>query len=91
MRSCGQRGRPMRTPPRSRKQDAVTQLDKRLRASAAIRDEWEEAAYAQYLLADAECRGNLFSAAGKAARGADEFSLWSARGAADAKRFARRN
>ena len=68
----------------ARRRDA---LDKRLRASAAIRDEWEEAAYAQYLLADAECRGNLFSAAGKTAGGADEFSLWR-HSAADAKRFA---
>ena len=33
----------------ARRRDA---LDKRLRAGKAIRDEWEEAAYQQYLMAD---------------------------------------
>lgn len=45
-----------------------TRRDRRDRARAAARRrqaEWEAAAYAQYLAADAYCRGNMLSAAGK--------------------------
>lgn len=45
---------------------------------AAIRAEWMLVQHAQYLAADAECRGNLLSKAGKKA-GVSEFSLWTGR------------
>ena len=60
--------------------------DKARQALKAIRGEWEEAAYAQYLAADAECRGNLLSKAGEAAV-TSELSLWR-HSTADAHRFA---
>ncbi len=61
-------------------------IDKMQRAQKAIRDEWEEAAYAQYLEADQACRGELLSKAGKAAV-THEFSLWR-HSTADAMRYA---
>jgi hypothetical protein len=42
---------------------------------AATTAEWMDWQHAQYLAADAECRGNLLSREGIAA-GATEFSLW---------------
>jgi hypothetical protein len=46
---------------------------------AAIRAEWYDAAYAQYLQAEAVTRGNLLSRDGLAAQIADPFSLWHGR------------
>ena len=54
-----------------------TRRDRRDRARVAGRArhaEWEAAAYAQYLTADAYCRGNMLSAAGKR-RGRDAWPL----------------
>ena len=45
---------------------------------AAIRSEWEMYQHADYLMADAICRGNLLSKAGIAA-GVSEYSLWTGR------------
>lgn len=45
---------------------------------AAVRDEWEMYQHADYLAADAECRGNLLSKAGLAAD-VSEYSLWTGR------------
>jgi Protein of unknown function (DUF3631) len=51
-------------------------LDRSARARHAQRDGWEDAARAQYLDAERECRGSLVSARGIAA-GASDWSLWS--------------
>lgn len=51
-------------------------LEAQRQARAAERDEWQDAAYAQYLAADAELRGNLVNRRGMAA-GIDDWSLWS--------------
>ena len=66
-----------------------TRTEKACQAQQAIRDEWYEAAYQQYLAASASptCKGNMFSAEGKAHGPADEFGLWSHR-TADAMRWA---
>src|ERR1700677_554784 len=45
---------------------------------AAVRDEWAIVQHAQYLAADALCRGSLLSKAGRAA-GVSESSLWTGR------------
>ena len=50
--------------------------DRAAAARAAIRAEWYDAAYAQFLQAEAVCRGNLLSREGLAAGIADPFSLW---------------
>ena len=42
----------------------------------ATHAEWYDAAFAQYLAAEAECRGHMFSAHGKEHGPADAFSLW---------------
>lgn len=44
---------------------------------ARVHAEWYDMAYAQYLQADAECRGNLLSRAAIREGVADEISLWS--------------
>ena len=46
---------------------------------AALRAEWYDAAYQQYLAAEAITRGNLLSCEGLAAGVADPFSLWHGR------------
>ena len=51
-------------------------LEKAQAARDAERRTWEEAAHAQYLAADAVCRGVLLSRQGKRA-GVTEWSLWS--------------
>lgn len=66
----------------------IAEMDRRERAArkaererarrAAIRAEWELYQHAQYLAADAECRGNLLSKAGIKA-GVTEQSLWTGR------------
>ena len=72
----------------ARRRDA---LDKRLRASAAIRDEWEEAAYAAVPnWPTLNAGANLLSARRAKLRCTDEFSLWR-HSAADAMRFAARS
>ena len=53
--------------------------DRAARAREQLRAEWYDAAYEQYLAADAECRGNLLSREGIAAGVTDEFSLWHGR------------
>lgn len=55
------------------------QADKAARSREQIRAEWYDAAYEQYLAADAECRGNLISRDGIAAGVNEAFSLWSGR------------
>jgi hypothetical protein len=51
-------------------------LERGRAARNAISADWFLFAHAQYLAADAECRGNLLSRAGIAA-GVDAWSLWS--------------
>jgi hypothetical protein len=51
--------------------------DKAARTREAIRGEWYDAMFAQYLAAEAECRGNLLSKEGLASGLADPSSLWS--------------
>ena len=51
-------------------------LERAQEARDTERRTWEEAAHAQYLAADAVCRGVLLSRAGKRA-GVTEWSLWS--------------
>jgi len=53
--------------------------DRAARSREQLRAEWYDAAYEQYLAADAECRGNLLSREGIAAGVTDEFSLWHGR------------
>lgn len=53
---------------------------------AAVTQAWMDWQHAQYLAADAECRGNLLSREGAAA-GISEFSLWTG-SAEDAARYA---
>jgi hypothetical protein len=61
---------------------ALGEADRRNRREAARRERgeeraaWESGAYAQYLQADAELRGNLVNRRGMAA-GIDDWSLWS--------------
>ena len=55
------------------------QAAKAARDREQIRAEWYDAAYEQYLAADAECRGNLISREGIAAGVNEAFSLWSGR------------
>ena len=50
-------------------------LERAAEARAAERRTWEEGAHAQYLAADAVCRGVLLSRQGKRA-GVSEWSLW---------------
>jgi hypothetical protein len=50
-------------------------LDRARRVSEAQRAEWHDAAHAQYLAADAECRGNLVDAR-HAPAWVDGWSLW---------------
>ena len=74
----------------------VAEMDRRERAArkaarerarrAAIRAEWELYQHAQYLAADAVCRGNLLSKAGLKA-GVSEQSLWTGR-ATTARKYA---
>ena len=53
--------------------------DRRARSRAAreaLREQWHDGAFSQYLAADAECRGNLLSRAGIAAGIAEWPALW---------------
>jgi hypothetical protein len=50
--------------------------DRASKARASVREQWHDGAYAQYLAADSECRGYLFSREGEAA-GIDPWpALW---------------
>ena len=69
------RGRPMRTPPRSRKQDAVTTRQGGCGQAQAIRDEWEEAATGTITCRRSMLRRISLREGCKAAS-TDEFSLW---------------
>lgn len=60
--------------------DECTRRDRAARAAAErerIRAEWHDAAYADYLAAEEECRGELVNPAGVAAGVPDGFALWS--------------
>jgi hypothetical protein len=50
--------------------------DHAARLRAAVRAEWYDAMFAQYLAAEAECRGNLLSREGLREGIADPISLW---------------
>ena len=50
--------------------------DRARKVRQAVAAEWRDAAYAQYLAADAECRGNLLSREGVAAGITAEMVLW---------------
>ena len=52
------------------------QADRHARLRAAVRAEWYDAMFAQYLAAEAECRGNLLSREGLREGIADPISLW---------------
>lgn len=52
------------------------QADKQARLRAAVRAEWYDAMFAQYMAAEAECRGNLLSREGLREGIADPISLW---------------
>lgn len=64
---------------------AATELERREQARRdrgqarrdAVRAEWHELAYSDYLAAEAECRGELVNRAGVAAGVRDGFALWS--------------
>ena len=53
--------------------------DRAAASRAALRAEWYDAAYQQFLMAEAVTRGNLLSREGLAAGIADPFSLWHGR------------
>ena len=53
--------------------------DRAARKRGQLRAEWYDAAYQQFLMAEAVTRGNLLSREGLAAGIADPFSLWSGR------------
>jgi hypothetical protein len=53
------------------------QADRQARLRRTVRAEWYDAMFAQYMAAEAECRGNLLSREGLREGIADPISLWS--------------